>query len=81
MKEIQIGPEGNPNFFGRKSKENRKEIQAFVFRESSLFNDLRRPRSIFFSKPIRGVEQRWRVSAPVVRRRFGIHFLVLLRSK
>jgi hypothetical protein len=53
MKEIQILSEGNPSRIGRKSKENRKEIQAFVFRESSLFNDLRRPlRHFFFWKPI-----------------------------
>ena len=31
-KEIQTFPEGNPNKTGRESKENRKEIQAFVFR-------------------------------------------------
>ena len=47
-KGIQTFPEGNPSFFGRKSKENRKEIQAFVFRGSSLFKDLRRPPTAFF---------------------------------
>ena len=31
-KEIQTFPEGNPRKTGRESKENRKEIQAFVFR-------------------------------------------------
>jgi hypothetical protein len=50
LKEIQTFPEGNPRVFGRKSKENQKEIQAFVFRRSSLFNHLRRPLGIFFFK-------------------------------
>jgi hypothetical protein len=31
MKEMQISPEGNPRFFGRKSKEKRKEIQIKSF--------------------------------------------------
>jgi hypothetical protein len=40
MKEIQTFSEGNPSKTGRESKETRKEIQAFVFRELSLINDL-----------------------------------------
>jgi hypothetical protein len=46
-KEIQISSEGIQRKTGRKSKENWKEIQAFVFRGSSLFKDLRRPRGVF----------------------------------
>jgi hypothetical protein len=46
---------------GRKSKENRKEIQALVFRGSSLFKGLRRPpQQFFFLKPIPAFWRRMR---------------------
>jgi hypothetical protein len=56
MKDFPNPSEGNPNFFGRKSKENRKEIQAFVFRGSSLFKDLRRPRGVFLCLAASGLK-------------------------
>jgi hypothetical protein len=73
--------EGNPSPAGRKSKENRKEIQAFVFRESSLFKDLRRfPQHFFFLKPIAAFWRRARAGAAcsprVVRRSFLSSFPV-----
>jgi hypothetical protein len=68
--------EGNPSPAGRKSKENRKEIQAFVFHESSLFKDLRRfPQRFFFLKPIAAFWRRARAGAACSPRVVGRSFL------
>jgi hypothetical protein len=79
QKGIQTFPEGNPSFFGRKSNENRKEIQAFVFRGSSLFKDLRRPPTAFlFLKLLTALEAARRPglarSPQVVCRSFCLRF-------
>jgi hypothetical protein len=62
MKEIQIPPEGNPSFFGRKSKLFRKEIQIksfhFLCRIEPFQRLTRTPTAFLCLKPIPALGRR-----------------------